>query len=317
MVERPRDCGTDGCAAAHRRGAERQRFRRQESRFRDWVGRRPAPGRASELPVEPGRYHLYVSLACPWCHRTAIVRELAGLREAVAISYAGALPRRARLGLHRRALRCHRRRRRLEREYVDQPARLGVHVRGLSPERPRLPGRITVPVLWDTRSGHGSSTTSRATSSACSPIRTRSGRWARRRLDLYPAGAGGGDRRDQRAGLRHGQQWRLPRRLRAPPGRLRAGVPGALREPRVARGAARRSGATWPASRSPRPTGACFRRSCASTRSTTCTSVATAGGSSSTRTSGATRASSISGRASRRRSRWIRSSATTTRPTTS
>ena len=68
-------------------------FKRQESRFRDWVGggrerdeRAPQPP-AVELAPESGRYHLYVSLACPWCHRTAILRELAGLQEAIAISY--------------------------------------------------------------------------------------------------------------------------------------------------------------------------------------------------------------------------------------
>ena len=50
-------------------------FERQASRFRDWIGRdgaddaRVGAGRP-ELPVEAGRYHLYVSLACPWCHRT-------------------------------------------------------------------------------------------------------------------------------------------------------------------------------------------------------------------------------------------------------
>ena len=38
-------------------------------------------------PVEAGRYHLYLALACPWCHRTAIVRELAGLTAAIPVSY--------------------------------------------------------------------------------------------------------------------------------------------------------------------------------------------------------------------------------------
>jgi putative glutathione S-transferase len=47
----------------------RGRFVRQQSRFRDWVAQRP----------EAGRYHLYVSLACPWASRTVIVRQLMGL----------------------------------------------------------------------------------------------------------------------------------------------------------------------------------------------------------------------------------------------
>ena len=49
----------------------RGRFVRQTSRFRDWVDERP----------EPGRYHLYVSLACPWASRAVIVRMLKGLED--------------------------------------------------------------------------------------------------------------------------------------------------------------------------------------------------------------------------------------------
>jgi putative glutathione S-transferase len=55
-------------------------FARQESRFRDWIGVDPRTGGASEFPAVRGRYHLYISLACPWSHRTWILRELAGLR---------------------------------------------------------------------------------------------------------------------------------------------------------------------------------------------------------------------------------------------
>jgi putative glutathione S-transferase len=61
-------------------------FKRQDSHFREWIGVHPHTGKRG-LPVSAGRYHLYVSLACPWCHRTAIVRELAGLGEAVQIHY--------------------------------------------------------------------------------------------------------------------------------------------------------------------------------------------------------------------------------------
>ncbi len=48
-----------------------RRFERVESAFRDWVG-----GDASRFAAEPGRYHLYVANACPWAHRTVIVRKL-------------------------------------------------------------------------------------------------------------------------------------------------------------------------------------------------------------------------------------------------
>ena len=37
-------------------------------------------------PAEPGRYHLYVSLACPWAHRTLIARVLKGLQDVISVS---------------------------------------------------------------------------------------------------------------------------------------------------------------------------------------------------------------------------------------
>ena len=59
-------------------------FERQEDRFRDRV---TADG-TSGYPAEPGRYHLYVSLACPWAHRTVIVRKLKQLEDIVGITVA-------------------------------------------------------------------------------------------------------------------------------------------------------------------------------------------------------------------------------------
>jgi putative glutathione S-transferase len=60
-------------------------FRRQASRFRNWV----TPDDDSEqgnFKAEKGRYHLYVSLACPWAHRTLIFRELKGLQEYIDVT---------------------------------------------------------------------------------------------------------------------------------------------------------------------------------------------------------------------------------------
>ncbi|NIR30158.1 MAG: glutathione S-transferase family protein [Gammaproteobacteria bacterium] len=57
-------------------------FVRPESQFRRWI---TADGR-SGFPAEAGRYHLYVSLACPWAHRTLIFRKLKGLDDAVSVS---------------------------------------------------------------------------------------------------------------------------------------------------------------------------------------------------------------------------------------
>jgi len=54
-------------------------FERQEDAFRSAVDSDPN----AVHPAVPGRYHLYVSLACPWAHRTLIVRRLKGLEDAV------------------------------------------------------------------------------------------------------------------------------------------------------------------------------------------------------------------------------------------
>ena len=55
-------------------------FKRKESSFRDWI--KPDSG----YPPEPQRYRLYVSLACPWAHRTLIMRALKGLEDMIPIS---------------------------------------------------------------------------------------------------------------------------------------------------------------------------------------------------------------------------------------
>lgn len=63
-------------------------FQRDASHFRNWI---TADGRAGPTGVggfkaEPGRYHLYVSLACPWAHRTLIFRKLKKLDDAISVS---------------------------------------------------------------------------------------------------------------------------------------------------------------------------------------------------------------------------------------
>jgi putative glutathione S-transferase len=64
------------------------RFRRQDSAFRNWVTRdgRPGPTGSDGFAAAPGRYHLYVSLACPWAHRTLIMRALKGLEQIIPVS---------------------------------------------------------------------------------------------------------------------------------------------------------------------------------------------------------------------------------------
>jgi glutathionyl-hydroquinone reductase len=123
-------------------------FARQESRFRDWVGIDQRTGASSEYAPQAGRYHLYVSLACPWCHRTAILRELAGIQQALPISYLA--PFRDERGW----------------AFTGEPFDDGpggtysdaLHGWSFMSEAyavsdPDFAGRITVPVLWDTQTG--------------------------------------------------------------------------------------------------------------------------------------------------------------------
>lgn len=58
------------------------KFERQEAQFRDWVEASPE----ARFPAESGRYHLYVSLACPWAHRTLIMRKLKKLDDHISVS---------------------------------------------------------------------------------------------------------------------------------------------------------------------------------------------------------------------------------------
>jgi len=64
------------------------RFIRSESQFRNWITKDGQPGPTGEggFKAEPGRYHLYVSLACPWAHRTLIFRALKGLHSMISVS---------------------------------------------------------------------------------------------------------------------------------------------------------------------------------------------------------------------------------------
>ena len=64
------------------------RFVRRASQFRNWITTDGSPGPSGEggFKAEAGRYHLYVSLACPWAHRTLIFRALKGLEGMISLS---------------------------------------------------------------------------------------------------------------------------------------------------------------------------------------------------------------------------------------
>jgi len=64
------------------------KFEREAARFRNWVTADGSPGPDGEggFKAESGRYHLYVSMACPWAHRTLIFRKLKGLEKHISVS---------------------------------------------------------------------------------------------------------------------------------------------------------------------------------------------------------------------------------------
>ena len=120
------------------------RFVRADSRFRNWVTADGAPGPSGVggFAAEPGRYHLYVSLACPWAHRTLIFRALKGLEDVISLSVVD--PFMGDQGW----------------SFSDAPGAIpdGVNGKGHLHEiytlaDPRHSGRVTVPVLWDKRTG--------------------------------------------------------------------------------------------------------------------------------------------------------------------
>jgi glutathionyl-hydroquinone reductase len=113
-------------------------FRRQASLFRDWVRADPS----SPFPAAAGRYHLYVSLACPWAHRTIIYRRLKGLEDAVSMTIVD--PERDARGW----------------AIAEGPGNTPDPVNGFAflseayaASAPGFDGRVTVPVLWDTATG--------------------------------------------------------------------------------------------------------------------------------------------------------------------
>ena len=153
------------------------RFVRQESVFRRWV---TADG-GSGFPVEAGRYHLYVSLACPWSHRAVIVRAVKGLDEAVGISYAA--PFRDQRGWAFTGERFTEPATGLSGSCTDQVNGFAFLREAYAATEPSFGGRVTVPVLWDTKTGQIVSNESadivRMFNAALDPV-------ARDHVDLYP-----------------------------------------------------------------------------------------------------------------------------------
>src|SRR4051795_12753785 len=71
----------------HNTKATGGRFQRGQPKFRNWVTPDGSAGPSGDggFPAARGRYHLYVSLACPWAHRTVLFRKLKGLQDATSV----------------------------------------------------------------------------------------------------------------------------------------------------------------------------------------------------------------------------------------
>lgn len=116
------------------------KFIRTEAQFRNWITAdgKAGPTGESGFKAEAGRYHLYVSLACPWAHRTLIFRKLKGLEKMISISVVNPLMK--------------------EHGWTFKPAE-GVIADPLHQAKylhqvytladKHYSGRVTVPLLWD------------------------------------------------------------------------------------------------------------------------------------------------------------------------
>jgi putative glutathione S-transferase len=120
--------------------ASQGRFVRSESQFRNWVtpDGSAGPTGAAGFRAEPGRYHLYVAYACPWAHRTLIMRQLKGLDSLISVSAVSSF-----MGAEGWT-------------FAPGPETIEDSVNGVQRiyelytlADPHYSGRATVPILWD------------------------------------------------------------------------------------------------------------------------------------------------------------------------
>lgn len=144
-------------------------FQRQDDRFRQWV---TADG-SSGYPAAKNRYHLYVSWACPWAHRTIIVRKLKGLEDSIGLTAVDPI--------------------RDERGWAfrDGPGHSTDPVNGFQyladayrATDPSYHARVTVPVLWDRMNRR---IVSNSDDDLMRMLNSEFDQFARARTDLYPA----------------------------------------------------------------------------------------------------------------------------------
>jgi len=134
-------------------------------------GRITADG-SSGYPAEPGRYHLYISWACPWAHRSAIVRELLGLQEVISLSAVD--PVRDGRGWAFREGDGH---------GLDPVNGFAFLREAYEATEPGYDGHVSVPVLWDKQAGR---IVSNNFPDITIDLDTQFGQWVSPAADLYP-----------------------------------------------------------------------------------------------------------------------------------
>jgi glutathionyl-hydroquinone reductase len=115
-------------------------FVRKGSLFRNWVTANGSAGPSGKegFKAQPGRYHLYVSLACPWAHRTLIFRSLKALEGAISVSVVHWLIGDDGWTFHEGP------------GVVSDPVMGAQYLHQIyTRSDPTYSGRVTVPVLWD------------------------------------------------------------------------------------------------------------------------------------------------------------------------
>jgi putative glutathione S-transferase len=120
------------------------RFNRPTTKFHNWITRDGSPGPSGRggFAAEPGRYHLYVSLACPWAHRTIIFRQLKQLKNIISMSVTS-----WHMGDHGWTF-----------DTAEGSSGDAVNGKKRLAEiyllaDPQYTGRVSVPVLWDKKTG--------------------------------------------------------------------------------------------------------------------------------------------------------------------
>ncbi len=151
-----------------RRSDERGGFQRPDSSFRSWVS---ADG-SSDFPAEPGRYHLYVNRGCPWAHRALLYRAVKGLDGVVSLS--ATAPAAGPSGWR----------------FAPGPGCIADPIHGAehlhqvyAAAQPDYTGRVTVPVLWDRKTG---TIVNNESSEIIRMFNSAFDTWGDAKLDFYP-----------------------------------------------------------------------------------------------------------------------------------